>query len=621
MSDHANRTHRDASKPPNPPIGFGRPGPGRFFGPKVRPQNGLATIKRLWGYLGRQRSGMLIATLLTLLGSAIALIGPYLMGKAVDDYIIPKDYAGLGWLCLGMLGFYLLGSLVSWGQSYVMAGVSGRTVRELRQDVFKAFQLLPLKFFDSRPHGEWMSRATNDVENVSNSLNQSVIQLLSSVITLAGSLVMMLRLNLVLTCVSLVCIPLMLLATKKIAQLSRGYFKGQQQELGALNGFIEEMVSGQKTVKAFRREAVAIEQFQAINKRLNRVGIKAQIVSGTVGPVINFVNNVSFALIAAIGGWMAFHDWTTIGVIVSFLNYSKQFNRPINELANQYNMVQSAIAGAERVFEILDMDTEFTEEQEARVNKEVTGKVEFRAVSFGYTREKPILQQVSFTAKPGDKIALVGPTGAGKTTIVNLLTRFYDIDSGTIAIDGINLNLWEKNNLRSKLGIVLQDAYVFSGTIRENIRYGRLEATDEEVVAAAKLANADGFITRLPQGYDTILTAEGSNLSHGQRQLLTIARTILADPAILILDEATSSIDTRTEMHVQEAMKTLMKGRTSFVIAHRLNTIRDADLILVLNAGQIVEQGTHRQLLQAKGFYYQLYTSQFERADTASGIT
>lgn len=485
-----------------------------------------------------------------------------------------------------------------------MAGVSGRTVQELRNDIFENFQQLPIKFFfDGRPHGELMSRATNDIENVSNSLNQSVIQLLTSVITLTGSLVMMLRLNLFLTFVSLASIPLVLSATKKkISSLTRNYFKGQQQHLGELNGFIEETIGGQKkAVKAFRREAEAVKQFQEINQRLNRVGIKAQIVSGMVGPVMNFVNNLSFAFIAAAGGWMAFHDWTTIGVIVSFLNYSKQFNRPINELANQYNMIQSAVAGAERVFEILDLESEYREDGEKRACRELRGEVGFHEVSFSYKMESPILKQVSFIAVPGDKIALVGPTGAGKTTIVNLLTRFfYDVDEGAITIDGVDIRSMDKSSLRSKLGMVLQDAYVFSGSIRENIRYGRLDATDEEVETAAKLANAHGFINRLPHGYDTILTAEGSNLSHGQRQLITIARTILADPAILILDEATSSVDTRTEMHIQEAMKNLMKGRTSFVIAHRLNTIQDADMIVVLNSGEIVEKGTHLQLLEAQ---------------------
>ncbi|MFC5449451.1 ABC transporter ATP-binding protein [Paenibacillus aestuarii] len=623
MSAHANQTQSPggAAGPPalSGPGGQGTPGAaGRFVGPKVKPRNTYATVRRLWSYLYRQRAGLLIVALLTVLGSVIGLVSPYLMGKAVDDYLIPHDYPGLVQLCLFMLGFYLLGSLIAWVQSFVMNGLSGRTLQTLRHDVFEKFQQLPLQVFDSRPHGELMSRATNDIENVSNSLNQTVIQLLTSLITIVGSLVMMLRLNLILTVVSLLCIPLMWMATSKITSLSRIAFKEQQQELGALNGFIEETVSGQKVVKAFRREAVTVQQFQDINGKLNRAGIKAQIVSGMVGPTMNFVNNLSFALISAVGGWMAFHDWTTIGVIVSLLNYSRQLNRPINELANQYNLIQSAIAGAERVFELLDMDTEYRKEQTTPAVRSVQGEVVFHDVSFGYSAESPILKQVSFTAKPGDQIALVGPTGAGKTTIVNLLTRFYDIHAGAITIDGVNITQIEKNRLRSKLGMVLQDAYVFSGSIRENIRYGRLEATDEEVEAAAKLANADSFIKRLPHGYDTILTAEGSNLSHGQRQLLTIARTILADPEILILDEATSSIDTRTEMHIQDAMKTLMKGRTSFIIAHRLSTIRDADLILVLSGGQIIEQGTHRQLLAAQGFYYNLYTSQFQKSASAS---
>lgn len=615
MSVRANGASEPALKQPpfQGPGGMGA-GPGRFTAPKVRPKNSYAAVKRLWAYLGRQRSGMLAATMLTVISALIGLTGPYFMGKAVDEYIIPGDYSGLAGLCLVMLGLYALGSLVSWLQTYVMAGVSGRTVQELRRDVFDRFQLLPLPFFDSRSHGESMSRATNDIDNISNSLNQSVIQLLTSVITLAGALVMMLQLNLVLTAVSLTAIPLVLLATKKITGLSRRFFKGQQEELGRLNGLIEETISGQKTVKAFRREGRAVREFQEVSASLNRAGIKAQIVSGMTGPVMNVVNNLSFALITAVGGWMALHDWTTIGIIVSFLNYSKQFNRPVNELANQFNLVQSAIAGAERVFEVLDMESEYAESGNVKTLGDVRGEVVFQDVSFGYTPDKPILKNVSFTAKPGDKIALVGPTGAGKTTIVNLLTRFYEVNSGTIRIDGVNLSELDKNSLRGKLGMVLQDAYVFSGSIRENIRYGRLDATDEEVETAAGLANADRFIRRLPNGYDTILSAEGGNLSHGQRQLLTIARTILADPAVLILDEATSSIDTRTEMHIQEAMRTLMKGRTSFVIAHRLSTIQDADQILVLSGGTIAESGTHTGLLEAKGLYYALYTSQFQRA-------
>ncbi|OZB93761.1 multidrug ABC transporter ATP-binding protein [Paenibacillus sp. XY044] len=592
-------------------------GPGRnMVMQKAKPKQAAATLRRLWAYLNRQRFGLIIVYVTTILSAVISLIGPFLLGKAIDRFIMPKEHEGFWSLCLLMIGIYVLGSVVSWIQVYVMTAVSQRTVLALREDLFDKYQQLPLRFFDTHPTGELMSRTTNDIENVSNTLNQSVTQLLNSIIMLAGSLVIMLRLNLPLTLVSLISIPLVLVATRQITKLTRKLFKAQQQHLGELNGFIEETVSGQKIVKLFRREPVAVEQFQKINRKLNQVGIRAQIVSGMVGPVMNMVNNLSFALIAAVGGWMVLKGHTSVGIIVSFLNYSKQFGRPITDLANQFNLMQSAIAGAERVFEIFDLDTEYAEDRKRATTElgQVKGSVEFRNVSFSYKPGTPVLQDVSFTADPGQMIALVGPTGAGKTTIINLLTRFYEIDQGDICIDGASIRDTDKDSLRCKVGIVLQDAYVFSGSIRENIRFGRLAATDAEVEHAAKLANADRFISRLPDGYDTVLAAEGSNLSHGQRQLLTIARAILADPAILILDEATSSVDTRTEMHVQEAMQTLMKGRTSFVIAHRLSTIQDADRILFIHGGRIAEQGNHRELLESKGFYYDLYTSQFQRA-------
>jgi ATP-binding cassette subfamily B multidrug efflux pump len=613
MSESNNRSSNHSTRPLGG--GMGMPGRGSGIGtiPKVRPQNTSATIKKLWTYLQRQRIGLIIVYISTFLSAVVSLIGPYLIGRAIDDYIIPKEYNGLLWLCLMMVGIYIVGSIITWVQAYVMSGVSQRTVLELRHDIFEKYQQLPLKFFDTNNTGELMSRTTNDIENVSNSLNQSVIQLLTSVITLSGSLVIMLSLNLSLTLVSLITIPLVLFATRQIASLTRRYFKGQQKHLGELNGFIEETIQGQKVVKLYRRETIEIKKFKEINQQLNAMGTKAQIVSGLVGPVMNAVNNLNFALIAAIGGWMVFKDLTTVGIIVSFLNYSKQFGRPITELANQYNLIQSAVAGAERVFEILELESEYTEDEGAAILTHLRGTVAFNNVSFSYRQDTPILQQVSFIAQPGEKIALVGPTGAGKTTIVNLLTRFYDIDEGSITIDGLDIRQMDKNILRTNLGMVLQDAYVFSGSIRDNIRFGRLDATDEEVQTAAKLANADGFISRLPHGYDMILQAGGSNLSHGQRQLLTIARAILANPSVLILDEATSSVDTRTEMHIQEAMKNLMQGRTSFVIAHRLSTIQDADQILVMDGGRIIERGNHVQLLEARGFYYELYNSQFRR--------
>lgn len=625
MAEHSprfadSRASRPAGAPPMGGMGMqigmggGPGGPGaRGMSPKVRAKDTSLALRRLWGYLGRQRSSLVYVLILTAISSGLSLIGPYLIGTAIDKYIIPKDYNGLVWLSLSLIAVYILSAAMTWYQSYVMIGVSQRTVRELRLDLFARLQLLPLPYFDSKTHGELMSRTTNDIENVSNTLNQSVTQLLNSVLTVAGALVLMLMLDVWMTIVSLVTIPLVMLVTGQITKRTRKYFTAQQQQLGELNGFIQETVSGQKVVKVFRREEKATEQFSAINQKLNEVGIKAQIFSGTVGPVMNVINNMNFAIIATVGGWLAFKGMTSIGIIVSFLNYSKQFGRPINELANQFNVIQSAIAGAERVFEILDTASEYEQSLQQKQLTQVQGEVVFRDVTFSYKPGVPVLKNVSLTAKPGETIALVGPTGAGKTTIVNLLTRFYEIDSGEITIDGENVRGLEKNSLRSQLGIVLQDAYLFSDTIRENIRYGRLDATDAEIEAAAKLANADAFIRKLPDGYGTRLSAEGGNLSQGQRQLITIARAILADPAILILDEATSSVDTRTEMHIQEAMQVLMKGRTSFVIAHRLSTIREADQILVIDGGAIIERGTHEELLEQQGFYYDLYTSQFKR--------
>ncbi|WP_339271255.1 ABC transporter ATP-binding protein [Paenibacillus sp. FSL R5-0470] len=616
MSKHDNGMN---TPPIHRPGGFGPgigpgSGPGRGGAvPIVRAKNQASTLKRIWTYLNRQRFGLIIVYVFTVLNALLSLIGPYLIGKAIDTAVIPHDYQGLIRFCILLIGIYGLGSVVAWVQAYVMTSVSQNTVFELRRDLFSKYQQLPIKFFDTRANGELMSRATNDIESVSSTLNQSVTQLLNSLITLSGSLVIMLMLNVPLTVVSLITIPLVLLASRKIIGLSRTYFRNQQRYLGELGGFIEETISGQKVVKQYSREESEVKRFRKISGELNKVSIKAQIVSGLVGPVMNMINNLGFAIIAGVGGWMAFHNMATVGIIVSFLTYSKQFGRPISDLANQYNLIQSAIAGAERVFEVLEMPSEYGDEESEDLPR-LTGEVVFQDVSFAYKADSPILSGVTFEATPGEKIALVGPTGAGKTTIVNLLIRFYDLNGGSIRIDGRDIRELNKNALRSQLGMVLQDAHVFSGTIRENIRFGRLDATDQEIEQAAQLANADAFIKRLPHGYETLLNAEGSNLSHGQRQLLTIARAILADPAILILDEATSSVDTRTEMHIQQAMKNLMKGRTSFVIAHRLSTIQDANRILVIQGGGIAEQGSHEELLAMQGAYYELYNTQFKRA-------
>ncbi|WFB61152.1 ABC transporter ATP-binding protein [Paenibacillus sp. BR1-192] len=579
---------------------------------KAKPKHTMDTIRRIWSYIRPFKGGMMAVFVFTLVTTLLSLIAPYLLGNAVDHYIIPGDIRGLMGLCAILLAVYAGTALTAWLQQHVMVKVSQLSILAMRRDIFARLQVLPLRFFDSKTHGELMSRTTNDIENVSGTLNQSVTQLISSVLSLIGSLAIMLYLNVWLTLLSMVTIPLVMLFTKTVASRTRKHFSKQQSLLGELNGFIDETVSGQKVVQVYRRERHAAAQFDDMNKKLTDASIQAQIYSGTVGPVMNVLNNVSFALIAAVGGYMAFKDFTTVGVVVAFLNYSKQFQRPLNDLANQFNLVQSAVAGAERVFEIIDTESEYQGNEQTKKADDMYGEVRFDHVSFSYKEGVPILRDVSLTARPGETVALVGPTGAGKTTIINLLTRFYEIDDGVITIDGSDIRQLDKDSLRSQLGIVLQDAYVFSASIRENIRYGRLDATDQEIEAAAKLANAHDFIMKLPDGYDTQLLSGGGNLSQGQRQLLTIARAVLADPVILILDEATSSIDTRTEMHIQTAMRALMRGRTSFVIAHRLSTIREADQILVMNHGGIAERGTHEELLAKRGFYYELYNSQFK---------
>lgn len=604
-------TGNSAPPPAVPHFGMRGGGPG-VPAPKSKPNNAWGTVYRIWSYMARYRLQLFYVFAATVLATLLSLAAPYLMGRAIDDYIIPKRYEGLLTICLLLLGSYTGNALLTWLQQHVIVRASQLSVQEIRQDLFSRLQLLPLRFFDNKTNGELMSRTTNDVENVSGTLSQSVTQLLSSLIMLVGTVAIMLYLNVWLALVSMVTIPLVTLFTKKVAVFTRRFFSSQQQHLGELNGFIEETVSGQKVVQVYRGEERAAGRFDRMNRDLTDAGIRAQIYSGLMGPVMNVLNNFSFALIAAIGGWMAFSGWTTVGVIVSFLNYSKQFQRPINELANQFNLLQSAIASAERVFEVVDTDTEY-ERDAGRKLADCKGHVVFDRVSFGYREGHSILKDVSLEAKPGQTVALVGPTGAGKTTIINLLTRFYDIGEGSITVDGADIRDLDRDSLRSRLGIVLQDAYVFSDTVRENLRYGRLDATDEEIEQAARVGGAHGFISKLPQGYDTVLTAGGSNLSQGQRQLLTIARAVLANPAILILDEATSSIDTRTEMHIQAAMRKLMAGRTSFVIAHRLGTIREADQILVIEGGGIRERGTHEDLLERRGFYYDLHMSQFRQ--------
>jgi ATP-binding cassette subfamily B multidrug efflux pump len=609
---HNDRSRRSRQDQGPPPI-MGRRGPHwHYLMDEERAQNTRGTLWRIWGYLKRQRQALVGTVLLVAASSGLDLLGPYLMGRAIDVYILQGDLAGLARTALLMAGVAVALSLTTWLQTYVIAGVSQRTVRDIRDDLFAQLQTLSLRFFDQRTHGELMSRLTNDVENISNVLAQGVTQLLSSVLSVVGVGTMMFVINARLALVSLVTIPLMMFLSRWIAKHTRRGFREQQEALGELNGIIEETVTGQYVVKAYVREQAVMDEFEVVNRDLQRASTHAQIFAGTMGPLTNFVNNVGFAIVAGAGGWMAVQGLATVGTIAAFVNYARQFARPLNQIAELYSSIQSALAGAERVFEILDQVPELPDVPNAQPLEEVRGEVIFDDVCFAYEKDVPVLKHVSLHAAPGQTIALVGPTGAGKTTIVNLLTRFYDIDSGRITIDGHDIRSVKKADLRRTLGIVLQDTFLFADTVMENIRYGRLDATDEEVIAAAKLANADTFIHRLPHGYQTELSERGSNLSQGQRQLLAIARAILADPGILVLDEATSSVDTRTEQHIQEAMLRLMEGRTSFVIAHRLSTIRDADKILVVNDGEIIERGTHYELLEQEGFYHHLHISQFK---------
>lgn len=595
-------------------------GPGRNFGalrgaPVVKAKDFKGTMKRLWKYFGSEKKLLVIIFIFILISVALGLSVPFLIGRAIDSIspgIGVVKFNILSIMVVTLIAAYVADAFMSFLQGWLMAGVSQRIVQRLRESLFEKLQKLPIAFFDIHTHGEIMSRLANDIENISSTISQATIQLMSSSITITGALVMMLILSPLLTVASVITVPMVFILTKVIAKKTKVLFKEQQVQLGKLNGHMEEAISGIAVVKAFNHEEKVIEKFSEINSKLCNVGIKAQIWSGYVMPLMNVINNVGFAVVAAVGGALAVRDMITVGIIASFLSYSRQFSRPLNDLASIFNTLQSAVAGAERVFEILDEAEEPEDKIGAKSMDNINGHVRFEAVDFGYRRDVPILKNVSFDAPAGSSTALVGPTGAGKTTIVNLLARFYDVTAGRILIDGVDIREYSRDSLRKCFGIVLQDTYLFAGTIKENIKYGTFEATDEEIQRAAAMANADTFIKRLPKGYDTLLSESGSNLSQGQRQLIAIARAILANPSILILDEATSSVDTRTELHIQEAMLKLMKGRTSFIIAHRLSTIRDADIIMVIDNGEIVEKGNHDELINSKGVYNKLYYSQFK---------
>ncbi|MFS0575972.1 ABC transporter ATP-binding protein [Sporosarcina sp. 179-K 3D1 HS] len=576
---------------------------------KERASDWKSVLFRIWRLVDEQRGLLLLVLGLVFVSSVLTLLGPLMVGRILDYHIIPMSFNGLavkiGWL----IAIYLFLSLSLYFQNFWMVGIAQRTVLRLRAGLFAHLQKLPVHFFDKRQHGELMSRVTNDIDNVSQTLNSSFIQVFSSVLTLTGTLAVMLYLSPLLTLLTMIIIPIMFTAVRWITRRTGLLFKEQQRALGELNGMIEETVSGQRIVKAFSQESRVMEEFATKSEYLRRAGFWASAYSGFIPKVMNMLNNAAFAIVAGVGGLLALKGdgVVTIGTIVIFSELARQFTRPLNDLANQFNTVLSAIAGAERVFAIMDEPVEL-DNATFYVNQKLKGEVEFKDVSFGYAVETDgyTVDGISFHVKPGETVALVGATGAGKTTIMQLLSRFYEADEGLILIDGIPIHEMPRQTLRSQMAFVLQDPFLFEATVRENIRYGKLDATDEEVMEAAKQANAHSFIMKLENGYDTILTADGGEISQGQKQLLSIARALVADPVILLLDEATSSIDTVTELAIQEALDRLMEGRTSFVIAHRLNTIRKADKVYVMEQGRLIESGTQEDLLARQGAFYQM---------------
>ena len=609
----------------------GRPGGG---GPRGRmlfvekPKDMKGTLKRIFKYIGKNKALFFALLAMTLIVTVVGLIGPYLQGKAIDAITITEERLQVDWdsmvlMLTLILIIYVSSSVFTYFQGILAAHLSQNTVREMRKDLFNHIVKLPVKYTDTHAHGDIMSRMTNDVDIISNTISQSIGSLFSGALTIVGVLVIMLYYNWFLTLISLSTIFLTIFATKYLSKLMRKYYKRQQQLLGNLNGHVEEMVTGYKTVAAYSKEKKVQNEFDTISGDLRKVSIKANIFGGVMGPVMNCISNLGFLLICGFGGYLAATRSTlgiwwftnvafvTVGTIQMFIQYSKRFSRPIVEIANLWAQFQTSIAAAERVFEVMDTPLEVDDGVEVIDDKKFVGNISFKNVNFSYNGEKQIIHDFNLDVKPGQKIALVGATGSGKTTIVNLLMRFYDIDSGSISIDGVDIRNFKKEELRSTIAIVLQDTVLFSTSIKDNIRYGQLDASFDEIVNASKMANSDYFIERLPEKYDTVLAEAGSNLSQGQRQLLSIARAILANPKILILDEATSSVDTRTEKNIQDAMFTLMKNRTSLIIAHRLSTIQDADVIIVMDHGRIVEAGNHYELLEKEGRYYNLYQTQF----------
>lgn len=608
--------------PPMPPMG--PKGPGGPGGPPGRhsringekPKNGKKTLAKLLRYIGRSKYIFFALMAVMLIITGLNLAAPSIQQRAIDFITITEkrlnvDLGGLG-RSLVLLGVvYAASSVFTYLQGILSAKLSQYTVKTMRRDLFDNLVHLPIKYFDTHRHGDLMSRMTNDVENISTTISQSIGSLISGVLTVLGSFAIMMVYSPLLTLISLSTIFLTIIVSSVMTKFMRKYFMQQQILLGRINGHVEEMVTGYRTVVAYSKEQDAIDEFSSMNDELRRCGIRAQICGGVMGPLMNCISNFGFVLIAAFGGWFTMRGMITVGTIQAFILYSKQFSRPINEIANQYANIQTAIAGAERIFEVMEAEHETDNGTSYFTAKNVKGDICFKDVVFGYEEGKTVLKGLDLDVKRGQKIAIVGATGSGKTTVVNLLTRFYDIDSGSITVDGVPITDIRMAELRRSIAIVLQDTVLFSGTIEDNIRYGKENASPEEVKAAAAHANADEFIERLPEGYAAQLSEGGSNLSQGQRQLLAIARAVLADPPILILDEATSSVDTRTEMHIQSAMVALMKNRTSLIIAHRLSTIRDADKIVVIDGGRVAEMGSHDELIALGGCYYKLYQTQF----------
>jgi len=606
---------------------MGRGGWGAMGRPVEKPKDFKGTLKRFLVYFVPQKYRLLVVLGAAILGTTFNIVGPKILGLATTrlfEGLIAKyqafqrhqpapgiDFKYIATVLLILLGLYIISAIFMYVQQYVMAGVAQRMVYRLRREVEEKLSRLPLKFFDARPRGEILSRAVNDMDNISTTLQQSLTQLITSAVTLVGVIVLMLTISPLLSLVVVLTLPLSLLITMGLAKRSQNYFRRQQRALGILNGHVEEMYTGHKIVKAFGHEGKSMAEFTELNENLYNAGWRAQFVSGMIMPLMRFVGNLGYVIVAVVGGIMVTNGSIAIGDVQAFIQYAQQFTQPITSLANIANVIQSTMASAERIFELLDEPEEIPEAVDAQVIGTPQGAVQFQHVKFGYKEDSMLMEDMNIDVQPGQMIAVVGPTGAGKTTLVNLLMRFYEVNGGKITVDGMDITQFKRGELRRTFGMVLQDTWLFNGTIRDNIAYGREGATEEEIMRAAKAANADHFIRTLPEGYNTVLNEEATNISQGQKQLLTIARAFLADPEILILDEATSSVDTRTEIQIQKAMGELMHGRTSFVIAHRLSTIRDADLILVMNHGSIIEKGTHEELLAKGGFYADLYNSQF----------